>query len=950
MSLANNRRGPSAPLKLGREAALAGLVFLAVLYLCRSFHDLSAYSSTPLLDPAGILQVYPWHHFNMEQFRSGHFPLWNPYSALGEPHLANIQTAVFFPLYWAWYAIGGTAAYGVMLLIRLWLAAMFWFIFARARICSFTGALIVGSAYAFGGYGLWFVQLVDLNSQMLLPLALLALPELALKPRISNFSASAALIALIIIGGHPEAAFVTLFVASLFTLTALLVERQRPAPALNPQRGADALIRVIHRVLLLAAAAVTGLLLSSITSLPFLNYLSRCWTMHGAGFGFFHLDPRGIFTLFIPFIHYVFKGMPREIPVQYINFGSLEMLRLSYKASGVPGNLPGCGIVVSLLAFYSLLRLRRQSWPVLFFSGLLALLLGLTFGLPGFRLIALTPPFNMNANFKFYFSEIHACLALLAGVGLDLLWSGAKEHGDKIRAVVYPILITIVIIFLISFADNNVIFALLQKFFGDEFWLGMMALYLTGQFALIFLFIVFLQFKKTGLRKVVPSLLLFLIFYSLYANSQLIIPYIQLQGPKEEMRKQLDSLLAEASNREQRVDGLESFWPANRLVIYGFKDVRSSDALFYKPYVSLLNKINGLTAQESLGFFYPSYFTQPSSEKLLGEEAKKLSISLLLSNTKWIPAGIVDHIIYKEGGIYGVWPPSRNTVQMKYGEEEDWQPLQLTHLSWPCLFLHAPAVVSFHPARLAGASPGPKAALAVGTLSFIPRFQQVSLGTDGAIFQVIASDDSGPRLLYSLYINPHRPRRNVYCPDCCKPAPETPVVFKSPTSNSFSISTHPGPKGNRDGDWSAFMALSWNDGPFVPPLEPIWSGPDNQGPFIYKAPHLPWAHLEDEKELKVERTAGDEVAVEVSGAGGRLTVHEVWYPGWRVSIDGKDGMIEIPEDKVSWEVNVPEGAKEAVFRFEPYDFRIGLYGSLATALVFLLALVLKPQMNTDEHR
>ncbi|HUT53851.1 MAG TPA: hypothetical protein VM658_10715 [bacterium] len=959
MSHSENR--PRPPRRLSSwagEIAAAGLVLLAVLLACKPFSHLGDYTSTPLIDPAGVLQVYPWHHFNLVEFRAGHFPLWNPYSAMGEPHLGNIQTAALFPLYWPWYALGGEAAYGALLLARLWLAAMFWFVFARARLCSFAGAMVVGAAYAFGGYGLWFVQLVDLNSQMLLPLLLLALPKMALKPRITNFCASAALIALAIIGGHPEAAFVTLFVACLYTLTAIMVNQDSPhsllcgrreaqdaGPSSPESRDRQSLPRSL---LALSAAGAFGLLLSSATALPFLNYLSRCWTMHGPGFGFFHLDPRGLFNLIVPGIHVIFQDMPREIPVQYINYGALSMLKLPYSATGVPGNLPGAGLVVCALALYSIIRLRRLPWQALFFSGLLALTLGLTFGLPGFRLIALIPPFNMNANFKFFFSEIHVCLAVLAGVGLDAMWARAKDRGDKIRAIVYPVLMTLIILTALEFILDSSYADLIPGGFGAR----ITYLYLLLQAPLLVFIVMFLQFKKAGARIIAHGLFMLAISSSLLIDTILVMPYIRLKMPGKEMLAALHSSADLRSGGEERIDGLEGFWPANRATLEGFKDVRSSDALFYKPYVDLINKINGLSAQESLGYFYPSYFTQPSPEKLLSEDARKLSLAFVVSDIKWVPSGVIDHIISRAKGIYGVWPPSRNMVHLEYLPEilgsDD---ISVRPFALPCLFLHAPAMVSFNPSSLSERPPLESRAPQDGTLSFIPHFQQISSSTDGAIFQVINNRDSGPSLLYSLYINPKRPHRNC-CNANCGPSPKnTPILLTASGASHFQLSTHPGPRNNRDGDWSAFVALSWNDGPYVPPPEPLWSRLDRGGPLIYESPHLPWAHMEDEQELKVERSAGDEVAVDVSGAAGKeLTVHEAWYPGWRVEIDGKDGVIRIPEDKVSWEVAVPKGAKKAVFRFEPYDFRIGLYGTLATALVLLMGLFFKPQMNTDERR
>ena len=74
---------------------------------------------------------------------------------------------------------------------------------------------------------------------------------------------------------------------------------------------------------------------------------------------------------------------------------------------------------------------------------------------------------------------------------------------------------------------------------------------------------------------------------------------------------------------------------------------------------------------------------------------------------------------------------------------------------------------------------------------------------------------------------------------------------------------------------------------------------------------------------------------------GELVVHEVWYPGWEVEVDGRPGRMEIPADKVSWRVAVPEGARRAEFRFVPADFRIGLYLTLASLLFGAIILSMR---------
>ncbi len=849
----NAPRGASC---LITQLLVAGVLFFGLGLLVHPLESLPDYATEPLLDPAGVLQVFPWVSHNFRELSGLHFPLWNPLSAMGEPHLANIQTAVFFPLYWPWYAAGGgEAAYGALLFFRLWLAAMLWFFFARKKLCSFAGALVVGSAYAFGGYGLWFMQLIDLNSQVLLPLLMLCFSSLAHKPSKTVFAGSSLLTCLAILGGHPEAAFITVFIALLYSVSALFADHGRPVAGEAVSRGRFKRL-YLSPALLLASSLSLGVLLCSVSMLPFLNYLSRCWTMHGSGFGFFHLDPRAIVNLVAPGIHHMFSGMPREIPVEHMTKGPIEMLMLPYSETSAPGNLPGAGLVVCGLAILAITRLRRLPWQGAFFTGLLAALLGLTLGLPLFRLIALIPPFNLNSNFKFFFSEIHVCLAMLAGAGFDLIFLKSKRPRKK-----------------------------------------------------IWVFLALVAF-----------------FVSLIFQSNLVRPFVTLERPGKEEIQNLKALLKN-EGVENRVQGIYGYWPPNRMSLHGIKDIRSSDALFYRPYVDLINRINGFSAEEALGYFYPSYYMRVSPERLSGREAGKLALTRLVSDSMWMPRGVVEQAVIKGSGVYGQSSPKADFFMLPRGEGSG----SAGPARYPGLFLHPPARVSLPPFTKMSTGSSRK-----GRLHFIPAIKRRASSSDGALFQASIRDGQKTGLAYSCFFAPGSKRRMT-------PA-AAPVLLEMSPDEVVELSTLPGPRNLRHSDWAGFAALSWRPDGCEPPPQP-----ERSHPYVFKTPGLPWAHPEGSaKALRVDRKAGDRVLIDLAhAAGSTMVVHEAWYPGWKVEIDGKPGAIHIPGDKVSWRVRVQEGAKSALFTFEPLDFRIGLFAALASLLLFFAMLIWQMKRKAD---
>src|SRR3972149_7811069 len=102
-------------------------------------------STAPFLDPAGVLQVYPWDYLNAMAFRNWHFPLWNPYQGFGQPQLGNIQTAPFFPLKIIYYLRPTLLTHDILLMARHFLIGIIFYHFLlRLRLsvhAAFFGAI-----------------------------------------------------------------------------------------------------------------------------------------------------------------------------------------------------------------------------------------------------------------------------------------------------------------------------------------------------------------------------------------------------------------------------------------------------------------------------------------------------------------------------------------------------------------------------------------------------------------------------------------------------------------------------------------------------------------------------------------------------------------------------------------------------------------------------------------
>jgi hypothetical protein len=124
---------------MSRRAALA---FIALIALAMFLGPLVRNEVFTFRDHSDYFQ--PLRYFTAVEVRNFRLPLWNPYSASGEPWLANPQTAVFYPPFWIYLLMPFAQAYVVFLLLHIALLGFGAFLlfsrFASER-AAFVGAV-----------------------------------------------------------------------------------------------------------------------------------------------------------------------------------------------------------------------------------------------------------------------------------------------------------------------------------------------------------------------------------------------------------------------------------------------------------------------------------------------------------------------------------------------------------------------------------------------------------------------------------------------------------------------------------------------------------------------------------------------------------------------------------------------------------------------------------------
>jgi hypothetical protein len=224
--------------------------------------------------------VFPEKWFNVESFQRGRIPLWNPYIAGGTPHVANLQSAAFYPFFWLWNFTGLTDWFFVVALLHGLLAAVGFYLWLRALEVSPLAATLCalsfgGSAYMAFDWGFP----THLASLAWVPWIFWASKRLSEKTSLAWWSLTALFWAFQILAGYP---FFT-FYAGLFLWICIRWKFK-----------ADLKTRLAH-----ASAFLAALGLTSCQWLPFADYLG-CLHREGWGDNLFSLRWINFLTLLQP--------------------------------------------------------------------------------------------------------------------------------------------------------------------------------------------------------------------------------------------------------------------------------------------------------------------------------------------------------------------------------------------------------------------------------------------------------------------------------------------------------------------------------------------------------------------------------------------------------------------------------------------------------------------------
>jgi len=160
----------------------------------------------PVKNPAlsdVVTQLYPWKHFTIEQLKKGELPWWNPYSFSGNPHIANIQSAVFSPFNLLFFMLPFIDAWSLLILLQPLLAGFFMRLYLKELKISNQASFLGSITFMFCGFLVVWMPYGTLSMAIaFLPLALYAIEKSFKKLKIIPLLLLSSSIALSFFSGH----------------------------------------------------------------------------------------------------------------------------------------------------------------------------------------------------------------------------------------------------------------------------------------------------------------------------------------------------------------------------------------------------------------------------------------------------------------------------------------------------------------------------------------------------------------------------------------------------------------------------------------------------------------------------------------------------------------------------------------------------------------------------
>lgn len=509
----------------------------------------------------------PWLWLNYFQAQSLQLALWNPYCAAGVPHMANMQSSLFFFPAWPAYAFGlNGITLGVLYFLKLYLAGIFAYYYLRSIKLDAYPALIGAIAFMFLGFNIVWLY-YSLSSEMFILPGLLYLIEKIIETKGDKryLLAFSAINCLGIFAGNPEIFFYISFVSGLYLAFRLLEDESTMAKK----------AKIVRDYLLFG---LLGAALSAIQLLPFVEYLLNSYELVSRNSTWYMLDWRYFIVNIIP----EFYGSP-SIYHMVPYYAVLGNINYNESTGGY------AGIALFYLAMLALTT-RYRKRMVQFYLALSIWAIGVVYGLPGiFQATVSLPLFSQAANTRLLFL-IGFNTVVLGSIGLNEVLKDQASVEDRLnlKKLVVPLLLSLSIILGLVYSNRLLIYSTSnvneRAIFGQNILTVIAILLLLAVTTLVYGLIS----KDMRRRNACKAMLLLLVFAETGVHGALFEPAIDEKYFYPDIEP-FDRINEDGQlYRTTSIGELGSAYPSNTQLVYGIYDIRNYDVLEIRPYWQLL--------------------------------------------------------------------------------------------------------------------------------------------------------------------------------------------------------------------------------------------------------------------------------------------------------------------------------------------------------------------------
>lgn len=361
-------------------------------------------------------------------------PLWNPYIYCGNPLMANMQTAIYYPLNILYYILAPILAWKIGMFITFILMPFFVYMLAREHEVSEEGSYISALTFSFGYYTIVkAVELADINAIMWMPAVLLFTKRYAQKRKLFDLFFATITLSLSVLSGHPQ---VFSYVFFIFTVYYFFFSMGK---------------RIKFSTIFAGGALIGGglLLLTFIQTLPTLEFIALCRRMIGFDYAVSragYMRGEHILEMFFPFSKAFFNNN-----VKFLNW-----------AVFVEVTIPA--LLLFIIAAFGMKKFWQKIMFLLVF--VFALFIALLGNMPFYQTIyKYLLPFQTITYAGKITVLVLFVIAMLSGMGLDTLFGLGREKIRKLSATLTLVLFTLSVAALVMFFNAVSIIKMYKMYF-----------------------------------------------------------------------------------------------------------------------------------------------------------------------------------------------------------------------------------------------------------------------------------------------------------------------------------------------------------------------------------------------------------------------------------------------------------------------------------------------------